>query len=224
MAMNYADFKSYVYDFVWRQNDTDLANNMDNIIRMANAELNRKLDIQAREAASLLTPNSENPDLPSDFDQLIHLVNNQPERQRGHSEMQLTTKAHIYQLRARTDSQYIEPYYYVARNEGEGGFLYLVGPFSVDNPGDFNLTYRTKVPDYATTDSSWLEEHYLDLYVYTILKHVGSFLREDERMQQYTALMNDALVSALDEDKRKVQFGGSPIHMKPTRYVPRRRR
>jgi hypothetical protein len=224
MAMTYDNFKSFVYDFVWRQNDTDLANNMDNIIRMANAELNRKLDIQAREKAAILTPNNENPDLPDDFYQLISLSNLQPERQRKGGEMRLTSKSHIYDLRERTNSMYIEPVYYVTRGENLGGFLYLVGPFSASNPGSFNLTYREGVPDYQTTDSSWLEDNYLDLYLYTILKHVGVFLREEERINFYANLMQDALVSALDEDKRKVQFGGSPLNMKPVRHVPRTRR
>lgn len=223
MAQTYSQFKDYILDFLWRQNDTDLSNNLDKIIRMADAELNRKLNIQKREVSTTIAPEQEDYLLPSDFYQMISLSNLQPERQRQRSEMRATTKQQISDLRARTDSQYIEPYYYVQRSDS-GRVLYLVGPYSATNPGSFDLTYRTAVPDYETDDSSWVEEEYLDLYVYTVAKHVSVFLREEERIQFFSNLMNDALISALDEDKRMVQFGGSPLNMKPHRHVPRTRR
>ena len=137
--------------------------------------------------------------------------------------MKATSLNMIYEMRQAGDSAYVEPFYYVQR-AASANTLYLVGPFSASNPGDFELQYRTSVPDFQTDDASWLEADYLDLYVYTVFKHCAIFLREDERIQQYAVLMTDALESALDEDKRKVQFGGSPLHMEPHHHVPRTRR
>lgn len=221
--MNYAAFKAYLATFLWKDNDTVLVNNLDNLILMAHHELNRKLDIQRREISTTIAPESEDYALPTDFQQVISLTNLQPTRQRRGGTFALTNKSEIADLRARTDSQYIEPYYYVQK-AASTKTLYLVGPFSAENPGSFDLTYRSAVPDYATEDASWLADDYLDLYTYTVLSHCAPFLREDERIPVWKGEKQDALLSTLDEDKRQVRYGGSPLRMKPHRHVPQTRR
>ena len=223
MAQTYSEFKAFVADYIWRQNDTDLANNLDNIIRMANSELNRKLDIQRREVSTTIAPETEDFVLPADFYQILSLTDKSPSSSVSKTNpFHATSKSQIEQYRAYSNSLYTLPYYYTQRR-ADGATLYLVGPFSSENPGSFDLTYRTAVPDYLAENTSWVEDEYLDLYLYTILKHVGIFLREDERVASYAGLMLDALESALVEDKHKVRFGGSPLQMKPARPVPRRR-
>jgi len=225
MAQTYSEFKTYLTSFVWRNNDDDLANDLDNIIKMANAELNRTLTLQRRELSIAIAPETEDYALPSDFYQMISLSHTAPARQRNRGEMRNVSKSTIAELRAATAtaSAYVEPYYYVQRR-ADGATLFLIGPFSAGNPGSFDLTYRTSIPDYKTEDASWVEDEYLDLYLYTVLKHVGMYLREDERYELYSTYANDALASALDEDLRSVKFGGSPLEMKPTRYIPRTKR
>jgi len=224
MAKTYAQFKTFIQASLWRANDTALSNNLDTIIQMADNELNKKLDIQRREVSLTIAPEAEDYTLPSDFYQMISLTNLQPTRQlRQGVQMSSTTKGAIDAMRAETESSYIYPYYYTQRRS-DASTLYLVGPFSAAEPGSLELNYRTAVPDYETDDASWLEDEYLDLYLYAVLKHAAIFVREDERIQLYGGLMQDALASALDEDKRLVRFGGSPLHMQPNRTVPRTRR
>lgn len=222
--MDYSTFKSYLQTFLWKDNDTVLSNNLDNLILMANSELNRKLDIQRREVSTTIAPEQEDYSLPSDFGQILSISNLEPSRQRYRAdEMRLTTKSDIMEIRSVTESAYIEPVYYVQK-AASVNTLFLVGPFSASAPGSFDLTYRTDVPDYATADTSWLADDYLDLYVYTVLKHTAPFLREDERVPVWKAYQQEALDAALDEDKRLIRFGGSPLKMKPHRYVPQTRR
>lgn len=221
MGQTYSEFKTYVTTYLWRQNDTVLMNNLDKIIRMAHAEINRKLNIQRREVNITINPTSQDYSLPTDFYQVISLVNAGISRLND-GEMQSTTKAYIEQLRAKNTSR-VAPYYY-AQRASDANTLFLVGPFSISDPGDLRLQYRTKVPDFETDDTSWLEEDYLDLYLYTVLKHCGIFSREDERIQFYAALAETALQEALTEDNHEVRFGGSPLHMQPHRVVPRTRR
>jgi len=190
---------------------------------MADNELNRKLNIQRRQVSATIAPETEDFSLPSDFYQMVSLTNLQPERQRRNGEMQSSTFTLIQGMREAGDSQYIEPYYYAER-AASANTLYLVGPFSAADPGSFAIQYRTTVPDFEGTDSSWLEADYLDLYVYAVFKHCAIFLREDERVATYNGYLTDAIESALDEDRREVQFGGSPLHMQPHRHVPRSRR
>lgn len=217
--MAYADFKTWLTTFLWKTNDTVLINNLDTLIKMAEAELNRTLAIQRRQVATTIAPETEDYSLPSDFQHIVSLSNLQPTRQAKSANMKLSTLHHIYDLRARTDSSYIEPYYCTVKREGSNT-LYLVGPFSASNPGSFELEYRAAIPDFQTTDSSWVYDDYLDLYTYTALSHSSLFLREDERLGTWRGMKDEALVSALDEDKRYGQFGGSPMTMQPHRAVP----
>jgi hypothetical protein len=208
---------------LWRQNDTDLANNLDNLIRMADSELNRKLDIQRREATAVIAPEVEDFVLPTDFYQMISLTNQQPERQVRQGSMKNSTFSAVQSTRVATKSVYIEPVYYAQRSAA-ANTLYLVGPFSATNAGAFALEYRAAVPDFQTDDTSWLEADFLDLYVYAVFKHCAIFLREDDRLQSYNSLMADALESAGYEDKHLLRFGGSPLQMQPHHHVPQTRR
>lgn len=217
--MSYSDFKTWLTTFLWKTNDTVLVNNLDKLIKMAEAELNRTLAIQRRQVTLTIEPEAEDYDLPDDFQHIVSLSNLQPTRQARSANMKLSTLHHIYDMRARTDSSYIEPYYCTVRRS-DGNTLYLVGPFSAENPGKFELEYRASVPDFATDDTSWLYDDYLDLYTYTALSHSSLFLREDERLETWRGMKNEALLAALDEDKRYGQFGGSPMTMQPHRAVP----
>lgn len=221
MPMTYAEFKTYLSTFLWRDNDTVLSNNLDKLIRMADAELNRKLNIQRREVTVSITVTGEDHSLPSDFYQVISLSNLDTARQRKFGSMAASTFQHIMELREATNSTYIEPFYY-AQRAASANTLFLVGPFSVTSSSTMQLQYRTAVPDYSTDDASWIEADYLDLYVYTVLFHAAVFTREEESIAFYKQLKDDAMLEALDEDARHVRFGGSPLHMKPTRHVPRR--
>ena len=117
MAQTYTEFKQSILDTLWRQNDTDLANNMDRIIRMAEKELERGLTIQRREQSLVIAPEIENYVLPTDFKHIISLVNLQPERQRASGVMLLTNTSNVLTTRAATNSAYIEPLYSPLRGE-----------------------------------------------------------------------------------------------------------
>jgi len=76
------------------------------------------------------------------------------------------------------------------------------------------------VPDYETADASWMQSEYGGLYLNTILKHCAMFVREDDRVQNYAALAQEAFNVADQEDKQRRQFGGSPLKMQPHHQVP----
>lgn len=223
MAQTYSEFKAHILETLWQTNNATLVSELDTIILKAHAELNRKLDLDRRNVTVTIAPEAEDYDLPADFYQMKSLSNRQPERQSGASAfMSSTVLQTILTERARTNSARIVPLYHIDRASSTNT-LYLVGPFSASNPGDMVLQYRTTVPDYATLDSSWLEDEYLDLYEFAVFKHCAVFLREDERLAAYTGLLTEAIASAVDEDNRHVKFGGSPLKMQPHRPVPRRR-
>lgn len=218
MTMNYAAFKTYLRTFLWKDNDTVLASNLDTLIQMADAELNRALNIQRREITLLIAPETEDYELPVDFRSMVSLNNLNAGASKGG--FTNTTALDIYAKRRASSSSQVLPYYSVSQGAGAQKILLLVGPFSVSDPGDLVLIYRANVPDFSAEDASWLETDFLDLYTYTILSHAAVFLREDERIPVWAAYKDKALASALEEDKHEVVFGGSPLKMTPHHKVP----
>lgn len=74
--------------------------------------------------------------------------------------------------------------------------------------------YRTTVPRFKDADSSWLADEYLDLYTYSVLRQTAPFLREDERLQVWQAMHDEALASALDVsafEQSKGTFASKPL-------------
>lgn len=220
--MNYAAFRAYLTNFLWRQNDTDLVANIDNLILMANHELNRTLNIEDRNVSLVINPTSADYTLPANFRQMNSLndMNVTPGRVKGFAN---TTVLDILEKRVQTRGNVLLPFYAVDRSE-QVAILRMVAPFSVDNPGELILSYRADVPNYAVTDASWLATRYLDLYTYTVLSHCAPYLREDERLEVWIGKKGEALNSALDENEREVKFGGSPLVTRNHHPVPRNRR
>lgn len=225
MAKTYAQFKAYVTTYLWRDNDTDLANNLDSLIDQADDELDTMTRTwQRRQKTVVIAPTSEDFSLTAnvaDFQAVDSLVNNSADTLFASSVkvMKQLPLVQLYGKRAVNTGQRFMPFYAIDRNDGTL-FLRLIGPFSVSDPGDMTLVYRIGIPDYAGDDASWMEDEYLNLYLYTVLKHCAMFLREDERVETYAGLQNEAFSKAEEDDKHNLQFGGSPLYMRPHRYVP----
>ena len=66
--MNYAAFKTHLADFLWKANDADLIAALDNLVIMANAELNRKTaGMKRREVTVTITMVANEYTLPADL-------------------------------------------------------------------------------------------------------------------------------------------------------------
>ncbi|NKB39448.1 MAG: hypothetical protein GKR86_00050 [Ilumatobacter sp.] len=204
--MTYQEFKDYLATFLWKENDQALVNNLDSLIVMADAELNRKLDITRREALFSVSHVGDAIDLPADF---FHLTDVSLQGQ-GCFNM---TKNQFNNLKASFQGS---PNYRAFHLQGRQ--ILLPQEYTADNPGAYDITYRTKLPDYKTTDTSWMADDYLDCYVYTILKHTAPFLREDERVGLWTQLSGECVMSVIDDDKFNKRYAGGPLNMTvPTR-------
>ena len=213
--MDYASFKDYLKEFLWKQNDTVLHDSLDSLIRMGTTELDRKLPIDRREnvltfATVMNDTNAQ--DLPTDFKQMISLNSENYEYQG------VTANQIFLELNANGTNRE-RPYYNVSYDKLIFGQTFL----STNTPINFVMMYRTKLPDYQATDTSWVEQEYLDLYTYTILKHTAPWLREVERVALWVQLAQEALTSVLEEDAFNIEYGGSPQHMNmPRSPTPRR--
>lgn len=191
--MNYSEFKDHLLIYLWKQNDLDLIGSLDNLIKMADSELNTRLAISEQENTALIYATTDTVQMPGDYDDMRSIASPKV------GELTYVSPAELYTKRSYTPRQ-ILPVYSL-----QGNILLLAGPFEKPNEtweGDQRvkliLTYYRKVPDFMLYDASWVADKYLALYTYTVLKHAAPFLREDERVGLWTQNY-EALITQLGE-------------------------
>ena len=204
MALTYQQFKDHIVDVLWRKADADLIAALDTLILTADAELAAKLDVEQRNTSTILTLTSLDVDLPADYYGIRELYGASLNR----GEFLQTTPAELRWEREQSNNGYWNPIYAI-----EGDKLLLVGPF--DPAGDvvqFALTYIANIPLYANSDASWVEDKHLDVYLFAVLKQCGVYLREDDRIQLYSTLL-DAAIEAANQRSAMHQASGKRMDM-----------
>lgn len=195
--MNYEDFKTYLTDFLWKRGDTVVIERLDQLIKMAESELDRDLKVSRREMLVTLEATSDTVALPADCREVRKI-----------SKLDgcglVYYSPHEFANLRRNTAAALTAYTTYANN------VRLLGNPTVENPVSLLLHYYARVPSFQTEDASWLEEEYLDVFTYTVLKHSAPFLREDERLAVWGELYKAAMVSAMNEDERR-KYAGSPI-------------
>lgn len=196
--MTYQQFKDYLARFVWRDGDTAFEADLDNLIAMGEARLNRDLRLRIMETTTTVSATERLVDLPDDYLELrrvsgprgaLHFVTPQEAASEA-------TGAAFPQL--------------VGTYTIEGRKLALHGPQSVTEPIGLVLVYYARVPDFKTDDTSWLADLYLDLYTYAVLRHTASYLRDDERVALWQNEYATTLESVM-QDELKARYAGSPL-------------
>ena len=210
--MDYATFKTYLAEFLWKTNDTSLVASLDNLILMGTSELDRKLDIARREASSIYTVTVAGTNLlvplPADFKQMRAVAG-------ANGTFANATIQQVLKARINYTGPLRALYHVMYDTTTASWVLQVAGAVAIGDALSFE--YRAKLPDYATADASWVADEHLDLYTYTILKHCAPFLREDERIPVWQTYATDALASVLEEDRHNIQYGGADGAMSPPR-------
>lgn len=193
--MEYDTFKTYLTTFLWRPNDATLVAQLDSLILMAYSELRRELRHLEREKVATLTCDSNPEDLPADFSRIIGVYNSDGAEMHQRSYREIATDTSGQQ----------SLFYYIS---GDKQF-YFNGTASVSAPLSFTIHYLATLPAFATTsDTSWVVEDNLDLMTYATLKHTAPFLREDERVQLWLRLYEEAL-NSVQRESHDVNAGQS---------------
>jgi hypothetical protein len=196
--MTYAEFKAFVTTFLWRDGDTVLTNNLDNLIKMANAELNRVFKVEDRTITATTPVTDNTATVPSDYREMRSLSLTDVGPMTYLTPLEFSRQDVINAGRQRL------PIFTVSND-----LILLSGDFSPENPGEMTMVYYANIPDFAVTDTSWVADDYLDVYAYCVLKQSAPFLREDDRLQVWTSAYGAALQSALDENAAR-KYTGSP--------------
>lgn len=215
--MDYASFKTYLTTFLWKAGDSVLIANLDNLISMANHELDRVLRVERRHTGDLLLVDALDVALPADYHAIRSL-------EATSTEITVTKFTYIepsrlVHMRRIGQNRSWVPFYSI-RNRT----LMFSGPVA-DGPINVQLEYVSKIPDFAVTDNSWLADEFLDLYTYAVLKQSAMFLREDERLSGWQSLFADGVMQAIDDSEFNQTRGPSgPMPLPRTAGSPRRRR
>lgn len=193
MSLSYSDFKDQLITHLWRAGDQVVIDNLDSLIRLAESQIGRELRVEDRHATATPTADSLELILPDDYKQMRGVVapsQNLPP-------FTYVTPVELQRMRAQHPNAW-RPFYSLADN-----ILMLVGYIDPDPTKHISILvdYQRRIPDFKSTDSSWLTDDYLDVYVYGTLLHATPFLREDERLQMWQMMYSTALASALEESE-----------------------
>jgi len=221
--MNYAGFKTFISTFLWKQNDSVLIDNLDNLILLANADLERELRLSHRNVSEVVSVSSTTfltSALTSPLRTIKSIVLNDPTRIIGRNPMSAATVATVRSKQIIPLPGGIYDTYAMLSKDT----ILFAGNISADLPADMAITYRKGIPNFADADASWVADEYFDVYLYGVLMHTAPFLREDERVGLWQSLYKAALTSANDESLWEVEYGGSPLHVTPVHRHPIRRR
>lgn len=196
--MDYASFKAFLVTFLWRDGDTVLVANLDSLIKMANAELNRVLKVEDRTITATTPATDTTVTTPEDYREMRSLA------MVGVGPMTYLSPLEFSRRDTANAGRQRLPIFTVSNN-----LILLSGDFSVADPVDLSMVYYANIPDFAVTDESWVADNYLDVYAYCALKHAAPFLREDDRLPLWSNLYKEALQVALDENTAR-KYTGSP--------------
>jgi hypothetical protein len=199
--MNYADFKAYLARFVWRNGDTVFEADLDNMINMAHARLNRDLRVQDMSVTATAQLTADTLVLPADYVEMRTITSDSPP-----APMQYVSPFERERIKLANATAF-QPIYSIA-----GNAILFVGPMSPTDltPRTVTMTYYAKIPDFAVTNTSWLADLYLDLYTYAVLRHTPAYLKDDERLVLWKNEYEETLASVVNAESSR-RYAGSPL-------------
>jgi hypothetical protein len=196
--MTYAQFKEYLARFVWRDGDTNFETELDNLIKMGEARLNRDLRIQRMSRVQSALIQGDSIQVPDDYLEMrVVTTDSHP------SPLQYISPFEMERIRVSNPTRF-QPVYTIA-----GDRIRFAGASAGENR-TVVLTYYAKIPNFAGLDESWLADEYLDLYTYAVLRHSASYLHDDARVALWQNEYAETLASVMEDETRR-RYAGSPL-------------
>lgn len=201
----YAELQTAVADFL---NRDDLTAVIPTFISLAEVDINRSIRHWRMEKRSTAELDTRYSAIPADFLEVIRF-----EILSGDMRpIELISQGQMQDRRYRNLNTTGKPAYY-AITAGE----IEVYP-TPDSTYDVELYYYARTPELsATNTTNWLLEYYPDAYLYGALVHSAPYLQEDNRLQTWAALQQNAF-NAINAESEKSKFGGSGRRMKVRAY------
>jgi len=196
--MTYLELKTMVSDTLNRQ---DLSSAIPGFIKLAEADLSRKINHWRQEKRVTLQLDESHETLPGDWLETLRMYTSDGQQ------LLLTSVSEISQLKLSNPANGKPARYTI--NSGE--FEFYPVP---DMPYEITMVYRAKTPALVSdTDTNWILEYHPDAYLYATLAHTAPYLKEDERTAIWAGLKEDA-ISQINLESNRAKYSGSPLKMR----------
>lgn len=200
----YDELKAAIADTL---NRDDLTSQIPDFIKLGEVQLNRDVRHWRMEDRVVASVDSQYTALPSNFIEPIRItipaVNSHI--------MELVSPMEISKLRAEGQNTTGRPQHYALI---DGAFEVFPNP---DATYDLELVYYEEIPDLATNSTNWILTYFPNSILYGALLHSAPFLQEDQRVQVWNALYQQA-VSAINLEGERARAAGSGRAIKIRSY------
>jgi len=196
------ELKADIADFL---NRDDLDTVIPKFIKLAEADMNRKLRHWRMERRSNAVLDTRYTSLPQDFIDAVRLQITAPG---GVQRLELISNSELMDKRALTDTAG-KPRFYVIN---DGTIEVYPAP---DQDYDLEMVYISSLPDLETNSTNWLLTYHPDCYLYGALLHSAPYLQEDPRTQTWAALYKNTVDGInLEDDKAKTSGAGHRMRIR----------
>lgn len=201
----YDELKTAIADFL---NRDDLASAVPNFIALAEANMQRKIRHWRQEKRSTAQLDTQYSAIPADFLEAIRFYITSGDTK----PLELISQAEMLDRKRKNLNTSGSPSYYaITAGEIE---VYPVP----DGTYDVELYYYSRVPALSdAAPTNWLLTYFPDVLLYGALVHSAPYLKEDGRIQVWSALYQEA-IDAINASSEKAKFGGSGRRMKIRSY------
>jgi len=201
----YAELKTSIADFL---NRDDLTSAVPDFIKLAEADMNRKVKHWRNEGRSTAQIDTQYSALPADFMEVItfHIKSN------GVKPLELLSQAEMLKRRSQTsDTSGVPGFYAITAGELE------VYP-TPDGTYNSELYYYKRIT--ALSDSNTTNDiltYFPDAYLYGSLIHSSPYLKDDARLQVWGSLYAQTIAS-INGESEATKYGGSGRRIKIKAY------
>jgi hypothetical protein len=196
------ELKADIADFL---NRDDLDTVIPKFIKLAEADMNRKLRHWRMERRSNATVDTRYTSLPQDFIDAVRLQITSPG---GVQRLELISNSELMDKRAVSDIAG-KPRFYVIN---DGTIEMYPTP---DQDYTLEMVYISSLPDLETNSTNWLLTYHPDCYLYGALLHSAPYLQEDPRTQTWAALYKNTVDGInLEDDKAKTSGAGHRMRIR----------
>ena len=196
MALStYDELKASIADFL---NRDDLTAVIPDFIKLAETQMSRDLRHWRQEDRATAVVDQQYASLPNNFIEPIRITIPANE---SHT-LELVSTFEISKLRAEGSNRTGRPQQYAVLDQSFELFPTPDADYTVE------LVYYESIPELGTLTTNWVLTYFPDAYLYGSLMQSSPYLQEDQRVQVWNALYQNA-VSAINLEGASAKSSGS---------------
>jgi len=211
----YTDLQTAMTEWLARDQDATLIARIPTFVQFFEAQANRSLFVPQMEQRSTTTLDTteDEPEfiaLPSDFQSMRRI---RLSSATGKPRLEFLPGASMDEYRRMIGDSAGQPVYFTIF-----GSEIELAP-TPDSDYTVEMVYRRNIPALASNSTNWLLSLAPDLYLYGSLLHTAPYIKEDGRLQTWSAGYQSAM-DALNNLGLTATFNSGPLVMRPSGPTP----